>query len=140
MSGNRTVRNDRGSVGKRSRRKRMPPCNRTDRGCNITLRESGQTSSGSRATGILENLHNDGEQMNTDFSICAPSDHYDQAGCSPNVEVGSILIFTGYSNLPLRGLSPVRRKLYAGFLGDGGAAMRCCYPIYSKICGLGGSI
>ena len=41
----------------------MPPCNRMDRGCNITPRESGQNSSWSRATGILENLHNGGKQM-----------------------------------------------------------------------------
>ena len=41
----------------------MPSCNRTDRGCNITLRESGQTSSESSATVIPENLHNGEKQM-----------------------------------------------------------------------------
>ena len=47
----------------------MPPGNRMDRGSNITLRESGQTSSGSRATGILENLLN-GRKANEYRVIC----------------------------------------------------------------------
>ena len=129
MSGNRTVRDDQGNVGKRSRRKRMPPCNRMDRGCNITPRESGQNSSWSRATGILENLHNGGKQRNADFSVCAPSRSLWSSRLQSEYRGKESFVFTGYSNVLLRGLSPVRWKSYAGFLGDGGAVMRRCYPI-----------
>ena len=39
-----------GGAGIGTRKKRTPSCNGTDRGCNITLRESGQTSSWSLFT------------------------------------------------------------------------------------------
>ena len=51
--GQQTAKSAHGGAGTGSRKKRMPFCNRTDRGCNITLRESGQTSSWSFFTGEL---------------------------------------------------------------------------------------
>ncbi len=45
-------------IGIGLRRKRMPPCNGVDRGCNITPRENGQTSLWSRFTSNLENFFN----------------------------------------------------------------------------------
>ena len=38
-------------------------------------------------------------------------DHCDRAGCSPNVEVKSIAIFTGYSKVPLQRLEPSAVKV-----------------------------
>jgi len=67
---------------------------------------------------------------NTDFSVCALSDHPDQAGCGSIVKVSEgRIILTGFSNGPLRGLSRVRQKSHARFWGDGGVAMRRCYPL-----------
>jgi hypothetical protein len=42
--GKQTARNAEEDAGKGKRKKRMPPCNRADRGLNVTPRESGQTS------------------------------------------------------------------------------------------------
>ena len=53
LRGQQTAKSAHGGAGIGSRKKRMPFCNRTDRGCNITLRESGQTSSWSFFTGEL---------------------------------------------------------------------------------------
>lgn len=48
--GQSTARLAYGGAGTGSRKKRMPPCNGSDRGCNITPRESEQTSSWSLFT------------------------------------------------------------------------------------------
>jgi len=42
--GKQTARNAEEDAGKGKRKKRMQPCNRADRGLNVTPRESGQTS------------------------------------------------------------------------------------------------
>src|SRR5262245_37050266 len=44
VEGKRAARQAHGAAGKGGGRKRMPPCNGADRGCDITPRESGQTS------------------------------------------------------------------------------------------------
>jgi hypothetical protein len=44
LRGQQAARSACGDAGTGLRKKRMPPCNGSDRGCNITLRESGQTS------------------------------------------------------------------------------------------------
>ena len=50
LRGQQTAKSAYGGAGIGTRRKRTPFCNRMDRGCNITLRESGQTSSWSLFT------------------------------------------------------------------------------------------
>jgi hypothetical protein len=49
--GRQTAKSAYGGAGTGTRRKRMPFCNGADRGCDIILRESGQTSSWSLFTG-----------------------------------------------------------------------------------------
>jgi len=49
--GQQAAKSAHGGAGTGSRKKRMPFCNGADRGCNITSRESGQTSSWSFFTG-----------------------------------------------------------------------------------------
>src|ERR1700722_11389512 len=48
--GQQTARPAHGGAGTGTRKKRMPGCNGRDTGCNITRRESGQTSSWSLLT------------------------------------------------------------------------------------------
>jgi hypothetical protein len=50
LRGQPAARSAYGGAGTGTRKKRTPACNGTDRGCNITSRESGQTSSWSLFT------------------------------------------------------------------------------------------
>src|SRR5476649_1971278 len=56
--GQRPARSVYGDAGTGTRKKRMPSRNRSDRGCDITSRESGQTSYGLSSRENLYNHHN----------------------------------------------------------------------------------